>query len=172
MRIRVDITQEDIWHLRRQLVKTDPNARKRKRRSLLAIVFYPTLLSVVLSFPLHSSLFVAVTIGVVITLILYGWFFWEINRRIKRLPIKGPGILGEHNFELTSEWFREWTDVNDLTCKWVTVERVDQDDRYIYIVGTSGWYIIPKRAFTSDAEAHAFFEEALSFWKSAADHSK
>lgn len=57
---------------------------------------------------------------------------------------------------------------------WPSVNRLDQDERYIYLgtkpsaVGGVVFAMVPKRAFGSPAEADAFYHQAMNYWRDVA----
>ncbi len=83
---------------------------------------------------------------------------------ITLLKRKDNGILGEHKILITEEEIVESTSINESHRKWVSIERIDEDDEYIFIATTAwGMYYIPKRDFTSSDVAKQFFNQARSY---------
>jgi YcxB-like protein len=77
------------------------------------------------------------------------------------LKHKDNGVLGEHKICLTEEAMIESTSVNESHNKWTAIERIDENDNYIFITTTSsGTYNIPKRDFSSSDTATQFYNQA------------
>jgi YcxB-like protein len=71
------------------------------------------------------------------------------------------GILGEHRICITEEVIIESTSVNESHNKWNSIERIDEDDNYIFITNrAAGIYNIPKRDFHSSDAATQFYNQA------------
>jgi YcxB-like protein len=82
-----------------------------------------------------------------------------------KLLKKNNGILGEHKIQLTEEEIIESTSINKTHHKWAAIERVDENDDYIFITTTAGGtYNIPKRDFASTDSAREFYSQSLIYF--------
>jgi hypothetical protein len=73
----------------------------------------------------------------------------------------GRGQLGRHKISLTETHLVESTDVGESRTSWAGVDRVEQNDDYIFIYTTPhAAYIIPRRAFGSPGQADSFYRLA------------
>ena len=81
------------------------------------------------------------------------------------------GILGKHEYKLSSEGLYEVTSANEGLSKWGGIQEVKVVGPYI-LFRISGFlfHIIPKRSFSTTEDMHSFVTEALEHWKNA--HNK
>lgn len=78
------------------------------------------------------------------------------------------GITGRHRVTLAPEKLVETTSVNELHTLWRGVDRVEQNDDYIYVFNTpQAATIVPKRAFLDARQAAEFFGAAVRFHEGA-----
>ena len=82
---------------------------------------------------------------------------------------KSNGILGEHEYEITSEGLLEKTKANEGLSKWSGIQEVRKAGSFI-LFRISGYlfHIIPKRSFESDEEFYEFLGMAKDKWRGAA----
>ena len=60
----------------------------------------------------------------------------------------------------------ELTSINESHITWAAIERVDENEEYIFITTTaSGTYNIPKRDFASTDDATQFYNQARIYHK-------
>jgi hypothetical protein len=68
------------------------------------------------------------------------------------------GQLGRHTIRLVDEGFEESTAVGQSRTFWAGIDRIEQDDAYIYVyTAVAAAHVIPKRAFKGH-DAQLFFE--------------
>ena len=80
----------------------------------------------------------------------------------------GKGLLGTHTLELTESGLVETTWVGESRSSWVGVDRVEQDESYIYIyMSAIVAHVVPKRAFGA-GQADAFSQLASKLKDGAA----
>ncbi len=109
--------------------------------------------------PFNGSTLMAPFIGLLAPVFTW-WFFMRhvtIFLDPKQIVIKHPAI--------------EAIDV-----PWRSVNLLEEDSAYIVIGAKLSWlrspyYIVPKRAFTSNQEAQAFFDQADNYWSEAVGRS-
>jgi hypothetical protein len=89
---------------------------------------------------------------------------WLMRRAIRRMLADekpGRGQLGRHRVVLQPDAVVESTGVNQTRTSWSGVDRVEQEQEYIFIyTSPMSAHLIPKRAFRDAAEADAFYQLA------------
>ncbi len=100
------------------------------------------------------------------------WFFRRFllptRKRVARLAMQQPGLLCEHAIAISPLWFFEKTAVNETKVAWKTLQSIEEDaDYHFFFIGKANAFIIPKRAFSSLAEAQAFLDKARQYWEAA-----
>lgn len=85
-----------------------------------------------------------------------------------RLASRRPGLLCGHTVSISPEWLAEKTEVNDTKVSWSTLNAIEEDGDYLYLFVTKAVaHTIPKRAFTSLAEAQTFMDRSRRYWQAA-----
>lgn len=83
-----------------------------------------------------------------------------------RLPAKGGTMLDNHNLKIDSEGVSAKGQVSEGSIRWSGVLDIIETKEYFFIfVDTAMGFIIPKRVFSSPADADQFLNTAKSFWK-------
>ena len=106
--------------------------------------------------------------------VLFQWCFerWIIRRAIRHLLSQekpGRGQLGTHRMVLTEDAIVESTAVGESRTSWAGVDRVEQNDGYIFIyTAPSAAHVIPKRGFQDAEQAERFYQLSHTRWKAAA----
>src|SRR5215204_1474059 len=73
----------------------------------------------------------------------------------------GDGILGEHLIRFDEDYIIEATEVNETRHSWKGVDRIEENQDYIFIYTSPvNAHIIPKRFFASEESVDGFFNEA------------
>jgi hypothetical protein len=73
------------------------------------------------------------------------------------------GQLGRHRLVLSDDGVAESTAVGQSSTSWAGVDRVEQSPDHIFIyISPAAAHVIPRRAFKTADEAHAFFQLAQS----------
>jgi hypothetical protein len=84
-----------------------------------------------------------------------------VRRAIRKLVARerpDRGQIGRHTIRLADDGFLESTAVGESRTFWAGVDRVEQDDAYIFVyTAAAAAHVIPKRAFQGN-DADAFFE--------------
>lgn len=92
------------------------------------------------------------------------WFFSTIVMRKILKDGRNRSVLGRHEMLLEENEVMERTSLNEMRNAWSGIERVVENERYIFIyLSSSAAHVIPKRAFAAPEEARSFFETARSF---------
>lgn len=106
-------------------------------------------------------------IDIIILLIFILLFFIILSFSYIR-NVKKEGILGEHTFEITPNYFREATLYNDDKHDWHTVKKIKKSKQTIAIA--CSWtvaFFIPRREFSTTEEYNKFYDLAVSYYKQA-----
>jgi len=83
-------------------------------------------------------------------------------------PFKNKGVLGRHDLALSPDAFRESTDVNESSYRWVSISRVFRLRRSLIIqLNSLAVCPIPRRAFDSKQDFEAFCAYAENAWRTA-----
>jgi hypothetical protein len=119
---------------------------------------------------------------------LIGWFFvavvfpisailyWIIERSMVKRAIwkivsrekPDRGQLGRHTIRLLDDGFYESTAVGESRTFWAGIDRVEQDDGYIFVyTAVSAAHVIPKRAFQGN-DAELFYQRVKAHAEGAA----
>jgi hypothetical protein len=73
---------------------------------------------------------------------------------------------GEQLLRLTPVYLYHRAAWSESKTQWEGVAGVADGEKHLFIAYHSGAYLsIPKRAFASDTEAKAFYDEAVALWK-------
>lgn len=90
------------------------------------------------------------------------------RKRILKLSMQKSGVVCEHIISISPAWFFEKTEVNETKVAWKTLLSIDENADYqFYFVSKANAFIVPKRAFSSMAEAQAFLNKARQYWDAA-----
>jgi hypothetical protein len=117
---------------------------------------------------------VAVLAGATAGSIVYASFLWSYWRYampwlVRRLYAEGhgKGMYGPHEIEITPTGVLEKTIGNESRWTWASIERVTNDERYIYIYTQPlAAHTIPKAAFIG-SDARQFLGEAQRYFADA-----
>jgi hypothetical protein len=94
----------------------------------------------------------------------------RVNRYIQRLVREGRnrGTLGPHKMVLEERGLFDSTDVSESRTSWIGIERVEENERYIFLYKSAlTAYVVPKRAFNDQRQAQQFFSVAKAFQQRA-----
>lgn len=74
-------------------------------------------------------------------------------------------MLGKHTLVVEPSGVTEQGSVSESKVAWSGVEKIEDDNQYIYIfTGPLQAHVIPKRAFRSSEESQKFLETAKAFF--------
>lgn len=94
----------------------------------------------------------------------------NINALGRRMQTEGKnrGVWGKHYIRIDEQELFEKTDVGESRWRWIGIERVVENNEYIFIyVSTTSAHAIPKRCFSSSEQAEAFYQTAKKFYDDA-----
>jgi hypothetical protein len=165
-----ELTRDDLFQFQWRAAYKSPAARRMRRNSYAIIAgafVVVTLLSLTASWGTRWFWF---NLGwwVILFGIITGavrLFEGRIARRMinKLIDDEKPdkGRIGRHELVLDESGVKERTAVGEQLTRWAGIDRIEQDDSYIYIyTAPSAAHVIPKRAFPSASEASDFFAAA------------
>ncbi len=107
---------------------------------------------------------------------IYNGIFTKTSAR--KLIIKGVNwrygkgkndIIGNHKFTITEDQITDKNEKRVSTERWGLIEEILITEQYIFLNmrASMGFYIIPKREFSSDADFNNFAEKAKEFHRAA-----
>lgn len=166
MQVRYEQTLDDIAAFNLHHFRTSKRSQRRLLLSQVTLIFSTCV--VVMIWPGWSLtervvFFVAFSF---LSIVGYPMYYRRaIKRNAKKIyaAAQSQGILGEHTLTLATEGFATSCSANESRISWSGVERIDSDEQYIYIYTSPlQAHVIPKRAFSSAAEAVTFLQTAES----------
>jgi YcxB-like protein len=169
MEITYYVTEKDLIIAKRFARKTSPLMKHMYNVTTLIIVLAPCI-----GFLLSGQFTFTRVIQMLIEISIMGSFVFFglkiahplMDKYSVKLLKKNNGILGEHRICLTEEVLIESTSVNESHHKWNSIERIDEDDNYIFVTTkAAGIYNIPKRDFHSGDAAIQFYNQARAYHK-------
>jgi len=175
--VEYEITPDDLYHYHWRASFRSPSAKRTKRKFYLYVLLTYMLLTFLPAigsegFEIsHVNLWWLLPLPV---LFAAGWIVmrWQTRRAILELVEEekpGRGQLGAHKISLNEAGLVERTAVNESRHSWTGVDRVEHDQKYIYIyTAPHAALIIPKRAFSTLQEAESFNQLARLSKQSAA----
>jgi hypothetical protein len=171
MEVEYELTRDDIYAFQWRANYTSPSARRARLKAyvyvflaLLALWLLPAIISGDgFDISIMSLMLFAVPF---LIMVFFGWIFlkWQMRRAILKLVQEekpDQGQLGSHKISLTETQLVETTHVGQSLTKWAGVDRVEQNDDYIFIYTTPhAAYVVPKRSFDSKNQAESFYQLA------------
>ena len=113
-----------------------------------------------------------VIFAVVLAIMLRRTQHESLGRAIQMLvddETQDKGLLGRHEVVLDDAAIRDVTAATESRTRWSAVDRVEQDEAYIFIYTSAhAACVIPKRAFADTAAAIAFHDAAMRYRDAAA----
>ena len=167
--VEYELTPDDIYQYQWRANFHSPSAKRNQRKFylyLLLAFIVMTLLPAIGSDGFELSQVNLWWFLPLPVLLVIGWIVqrWQIRRAILELVKEekpGRGQLGAHKISLDEAELVERTAVNESHHAWAGVDRVEHDQKYIYIyTAPHAALIIPKRAFNNLHEAESFYQLA------------
>jgi hypothetical protein len=93
-----------------------------------------------------------------------------LRHSLQRIEKEGRnrGIWGKHTIVLQEKELVESSDAGHTNAWWSAVERVEQNDDYIFIyTSANAAHVIAKRSFRDDQQAKEFYELARGYYERA-----
>ena len=163
MKITYRLAIDDLVHFNLYHAQQSPSVRRANRWTLLII----PIVMVIAMRPDSTIVAVCIAAGAFGGALLFHSLYlrWITPWLIRRVLTEGStkGIIGEHELEISSDGVRERTSMNDGRHTWGSVDRIVEDDRYIFIyLQATMAHIIPKSTFATVDQANLFISEARS----------
>lgn len=167
MQIHYQLTIEDVLAFNQYHFRTSKRLRRSYYLSQVWMILGALAAAILwskrgVSFRLLEFLIVSVVLVIFYRL----YYAWWISHSAKRLFTEGKnkGVLGNHIFAIDADGILEISDVGETRTVWSGVERIEENDEYMFLyVGSFHAHIIPKRAFMSENEASRFFQLAQAY---------
>lgn len=168
------VTADDIAYLNHYHTQNSPMLR----RNRAAVGTVMTLVGV-MGFLLAMGT-AGISMGVMMLVVILGVWLAIGRRRspsrqqtdyIRRLFEEGKNraLFGHHHIRLLDDRLEVSTEFSRGEVKWEGVERVEQDEKYVFIyVSALNAYVINKKFFPSEQHAQAFFGAADNLHRRAA----
>ena len=145
------------------------------RRINLIMLFTWVLLSIMFAMASHRATLIArlnVFVEVLLFFLIFsGTLIFIMNSYVYRKAIpkkKHNGLMGRHKLVLTPKGLWEFTKVNESLAYWHGIDRIEENEDYIFIFTTpSSAHIVPKRVFENKESAKNFYEAAAQYYQTA-----
>ena len=171
MEVEYELTGDDLYAFQWRAHYTSTRARRERLKvyvSVLIALLVFWAVPAILSGDGFDTSIVSLMVFVVpfLIMVFFGWIF--LKRQTRRAILKlvqeekpDRGQLGSHKISLTETELVETTHVGQSRTQWAGIDRVEQNDDYIFIYTTPhAAYIVPKRSFDSKHQAESFYQLA------------
>ena len=167
--VEYELTPDDLYHYQWRANFNSPSAKRDKLKYLFYSFVAFTALTLLPAFGSDDFEFSDINILWFLpfpVFVVTVWIVlrWQTRRAILKLVKEekpGRGQLGAHKVSLDEAGLVERTAVNESRHSWAGVDRVEHDQKYIYIYTAShAALVIPKRAFNNLQEAESFYQLA------------
>lgn len=167
--ISYEIVPDDIAAFLKHYISNDKTYKNKKRKNIVFCSVSIFVIALIISgFNIAAALIWAIPGSFVFVI----WFYLlernQINKlgKAKRMNAAAKGVFCEHLLKVDDEGVFETTEVNTSLSKWQAVEKVEENDKHIFIFKNSvDAHVIPKRCFASSEEAQSFFASAQNFFQ-------
>ena len=171
MEVEYELTRDDLYVFQWRANYTSSRARRDRLKAYLSVLFallvffvFPGLIGGE-GFSFSTVNLIVFALSFTIMAVFAWWFLRSALRRtiIGQLNEEKPGRgqLGRHKITLTETEIVESTDVGESHTNWAGVDRVEQNDDYIFVyTNPHAAHVIPKRAFGSAGQAASFYQLA------------
>ncbi len=109
-----------------------------------------------------------ILIGLVVVACAFYLLLPPMRWRVVKFIRKQPELVIPHTIDISPEWLSAKTSMSESKHSWQTIYSLEEDTDYLYLFITKrSPHLVPKRAFTSPAQAQAFLDKARLFWNAA-----
>jgi hypothetical protein len=168
MQIDYELTVEDASAFSVYNFRTSPRTKRRLRVSqglgiLATLIFAGT-------WPEWSVVDRLIFTILLLLLFVFGYpqyYRWAIRRNAAKAysGTRSKGVLGKHTVVIEPGGVTEKASVSESKSTWSGVEKIEDDNQYIYIFTSPlQAHVIPKRAFGSREESQTFLQTAKAFF--------
>jgi hypothetical protein len=174
--VRFEVTMEDLDALNEDFIVLSPFARRAMRRYVWTPPIGWAIIAVILAIWRPSSSTIASFVFFALISIIWVLVARRVWRRVlkKRMrAIYREGInrtvFGDHKVAISASGISHASETSDSRTAWAAVERITETPRHIFLyVGAGLAHIVPRRAFSSEADAQRFVAAARRFREAAA----
>ena len=172
LEVEYEITPGDLYAFQWRAAYQSPPLRRERRKvyfvvflSWVSMSFLPTIGSDGIDLSRFDFMWLVTMFPPVAFLV------WLYDRRKTRRSIReliekekpGRGQLGSHKISLNEQGLVESTAVGESHISWAGVDRIEQNEEYIFIyTAPNAAHVIPKRAFHSAQETDSFYQMATA----------
>jgi hypothetical protein len=174
MQVQFTITLDDILAFNRYCVQHLPTYKRTYRTLLISVPVIFVLIALALSINTYRPPWLAWIIAFVAVV---AWpFIWprRYQKTMDEFVMKtmqtgqNRSMLGVHTVTLSEQGLRATSEVSESSITWSGIERIEQDDQYIYLfVAATAAHIVPKRALVTMEQASDFYHTAQTFFDQA-----
>ena len=163
MKVVTDITRIDLIKFNLSLI---PRVKSTYISMLVVITFVFIFLSWTKGFPETSSDWLAISMGSIgggIAAMLFGFAVSIISTAF--MSTQSNGVLGKHEYHVTSDGLYEKTSANESLNKWEGIKSISRVGSYI-LFQISGYlyHVIPKNSFESPEKLEEFILFSKEQW--------
>jgi hypothetical protein len=171
MRLRCDVTLDDVIAFSQHHWRQSPHARQQMRRGMVIVSALAITVFGLLAIQ-HQDLILLFALALTLPV------FWiaypplcrrQFKRNVSQLYLEGStrGIVGGHEFEALPDGFVDRTEFGEQKTYWPGILKVDctQDHVFVYISSVSA-HIISLRGVT-EGDLEGFIAEAKRRWQAA-----
>ena len=160
MQIQYALSPDDLWRYNKFVVRRTPSFLL---TNLIRLLSVPVgILVLFWSQQFSAWLCLAATAG-----IAYAWIpfcLWSGRRTYMKTWQQQPGLLGAHTLSLTTDGVKQTSPNTESLMKWEGFcEIVETPHQVLLFVTKRFAVVIPKHAFSSQAEAAAFLEASKAY---------
>ena len=176
MEVTYELTPDDLWHYNlyylrhkdplQSLLRTSPITKF--GYALLCLIMLADTIIFVISLFGHHNVDWGMLFGPAALIFVLPRLLQPTKKRLAKNASQQRGFLCEHIVSISPEWLAERTSVNDSKMAWMTIQTIEEDPAYFFLfLSKRVAFIIPKRAFSSLAEADSFLNNARRYWEAA-----
>jgi hypothetical protein len=167
MEVEYELTPDDLYHFQWRAGTRSPAVKRAKLGAYLSVIFLFSLLTVLSGLGSEGFDFSRASWMWIVWIFPVAIAMWLFEKRQMRRTIlafvkeekPGRGQLGAHKISLNEAGLVESTAVGESRTSWDGVNRIEHDEKFIYIyTAPHAAHIIPKRAFRSPQEAESFYQ--------------
>jgi hypothetical protein len=177
MDIEYTIEVDDViaWNL--YYYAHSPLAKKQVRNAIITIIVL-TLIILFIGITLlkdNEVVLALLSFYICLVLLIYIFLLRSSGRRditkvtTNQYTTGKNAIIGRHILSITPENIRSVGESSESTSKWDIIEQVISTGEYLFMIfwGSSGAFIVPRKAFADDAAFNLFVETAKKYHQEA-----
>lgn len=162
MQLTYELEKADLLAFQRYFFKTSPALKKMRRVLFWFLLAFVSFLSYDPESLFVSAAFFVFNLAVGMCIVWVST--WASNEYLFRRGVpqgQDNGLTGRHQLIIDEHKVVEITSVNEAHHQWKGMDRVEEDEQYVYIFITpQAAHVIPKRAFADEQQAAQFFATA------------